>query len=497
MDNDMDWLEEFLDESIPLWRADPVVFMREVLLFEPDDWQIDVAKDLRDHPRVSVKSGQGVGKTGVEAALLLWFLVCFPFPRIVATAPTKQQLHDVLWSEVDKWMNNSPLLPMLLKWTKTYVYMIGYEKRWFAVARTATKPENMQGFHEDNMLFIVDEASGVADPIMEAITGTLAGENNKLLLMGNPTKVSGTFYESHTTDRALYKCHTVNAEHSKRTNKENIAAMKRKYGADSNVVRVRVYGEFPEDEDDTMIPISWLETSIKTELSDDTAKALGIYRDDAGNIQPADKQGVEQIDIGCDVARFGDDKTCIGYRVNEKVELFKKYNGQDTTWTASNVAKLYLQLRERFKFKDTIFVKIDDGGVGGGVVDQLRSYKRTNPKLYETMQIIPVNFGQPIKNHRYYADTTTFMMGCVKDLIAPTDEQGNPHKPEIILPNDNDLIGQLSCRKYFFTSNGKQRVESKKDMKDRGLSSPDEADCILLVCLPIRKKKGGKKDGRK
>ena len=179
--DDNQWLNDFLEDSIPKWKADPVMFMREVLLFEPDDWQIEVAHDLRDYPRVSVKSGQGVGKTGLEAALLLWFLVCYPYPRIVATAPTKQQLHDVLWSEVDKWMNNSPLLPMLLKWTKTYVYMIGYEKRWFAVARTATKPENMQGFHEDNMLFIVDEASGVADPIMEAITGTLAGENNKLL----------------------------------------------------------------------------------------------------------------------------------------------------------------------------------------------------------------------------------------------------------------------------------------------------------------------------
>ena len=280
--DDNQWLNDFLEDSIPKWKADPVMFMREVLLFEPDDWQIEVAHDLRDYPRVSVKSGQGVGKTGLEAALLLGFLVCYPYPRIVATAPTKQQLHDVLWSEVDKWMNNSPLLPMLLKWTKTYVYMIGYEKRWFAVARTATKPENMQGFHEDNMLFIVDEASGVADPIMEAITGTLAGENNKLLLMGNPTKTSGTFYDSHTVDRSLYKCHTVNSEHSKRTNKENIEAMKRKYGADSNVVRVRVYGEFPQQEDDVFIPISWLEQSCKTEISERTARALGIYTDDKG-----------------------------------------------------------------------------------------------------------------------------------------------------------------------------------------------------------------------
>lgn len=497
MSNNMEWLDEFLDESIPLWKNDPVMFMREVLLFEPDDWQIEVAYDLRDYPRVSVKSGQGVGKTGVEAALLLWFLVCFPFPRIVATAPTKQQLHDVLWAEVDKWMSNSPLLSMLLKWTKTYVYMIGYEKRWFAVARTATKPENMQGFHEDNMLFIVDEASGVADPIMEAITGTLAGENNKLLLMGNPTKTSGTFYESHTVDRALYRCHTVNAENSKRTNKENIAAMKRKYGADSNVVRVRVYGEFPEQEDDVFIPISWLEASCQTEMSDITAKALGKYRNDAGILQPADVRGVTHIQIGCDIARFGDDKTCIGFRVNEVVQLFKKYNGQDTSWTASNIAILYKSLKQNFKYKEKIAVVVDDGGVGGGVVDQLKALKRTEPKVYEDMEIIPVNFGQPIK-HKYYADSTTFMMGVVKELIAPFDESGNPHKPEIVLPNDNDLVGQLSCRKYSFTSNSKQKVESKKDMKDRGLHSPDEADCVLLICLPVNlKKKGGKQsDGK-
>lgn len=487
-----DWLEEFFSESIPLWSDDPVLFMREVLLFEPDDWQIDVAYDLRDYPRVSVKSGQGVGKTGEEAALLLWFLVCFPYARIVATAPTKHQLHDVLWSEVDKWMNNSSLLPMLLKWTKTYVYMIGYEKRWFAVATAAKKAENIQGFHEDNMLFIVDEASGVADPIMEAITGTLSGENNKLLLMGNPTKTSGTFYDSHTADRALYRCRTVNAEHSKRTNKENIAAMKRKYGEHSNVVRVRVYGEFPVQEDDVFIPISFLEQSIKTEMSDATAKAFGKFRDNEGNLQPVDVRGVEIIEIGCDVARFGDDKTCIGYRVNEVVRIYKKYNGKDTTWTTGTIIKLYKELKHRFCFQGQIGIKVDDGGVGGGVTDQLRNLKRSEPETFGDMAILPVNFGVQIKN-RYYADSTTYMMGVIRDLIAPYDDFGQPHVPEIILPDDSDLIGQLSCRKFEFVSNGKQKVESKQDMKDRGLSSPDEGDCVLLVCLPMNyKKKGGK-----
>ncbi len=491
MDN---WLDAFLEESIPIWQKDPVSFCIEVLDFVPDEWQEAVLKDLAVSPKVSVKSGQGVGKTGLEAAALLWFLTCFSGSRIVATAPTKQQLHDVLWSEVAKWQNRSPLLAQLLKWTKTYIYMVGYEKRWFAVARTATKPENMQGFHEDNMLFIVDEASGVADPIMEAILGTLTGENNKLLMCGNPTKTSGTFYDSHTADRAIYKCHTVNSQNSKRTNKENIESLIRKYGENSNVVRVRVYGEFPEQEDDVFIPISWLERSIKTELSDATAKAFGIYRNDAGILLPADISGVNQIDIGCDVARFGDDKTCIGYRVNEAAKIHKKYNGQDTNWTASNIAMLGLELIDKFKYKDRIPVKVDDGGVGGGVVDQLRALKRTYPDKYWWMEIIPVNFGMPIK-HKYYHDTTTYMMGIVRDLIQPFDDEGKERKPELILPNDNDLVGQISCRKYSFLSNSKQKVESKKEMKDRGLSSPDEADCILLVCLPVTLKKKKGKEG--
>lgn len=88
------------------------------------------------------------------------------------------------------------------------------------------------------------------------------------------------------------------------------------------------------------------------------------------------------------------------------------------------------------------------------------------------------------------------MMGVIRDMVHPIDSNGNVIKPQIILPNDNDLIAQLSCRKYRFESNTKQKVESKKEMKERGLSSPDEADCILLVCLPVNLKKGGKGSAR-
>ena len=159
----------FFKKRQEIYKKNPVLFFNEALMFQPDEWQKKAAFDIAEYSKVTIRSGQGVGKTEFEAAVLLWFISCFPFARVVATAPTRQQLHDVLWSEAAKWQSKSPLLSGMLRWTKTRVYMTGMEKRWFAVARTATKPENMQGFHEDNMLFIVDEASGVADSIMEAI----------------------------------------------------------------------------------------------------------------------------------------------------------------------------------------------------------------------------------------------------------------------------------------------------------------------------------------
>ena len=461
--------QSFFRKKIPEYRKNPVLFAREVLLFEPDDWQKEALMDLAQNPKVAIKSGQGVGKTCMEAVALLWFLTCFPYPRIVATAPTKQQLHDVLWSEVSKWMSRSVLLSAILKWTKTYIYMIGNEKRWFAVARTATKPENMQGFHEDNMLFIVDEASGVADPIMEAILGTLSGANNKLLMCGNPTRTSGTFYDAFHADRALYQCRTVSSAASLRTNKQNIESLIRKYGKDSNVVLVRVYGEFPRQEDDIFIPLPLVENSIMTEFRPQSIP--------------------DSIHIGCDVARFGNDKTVIGYKVDEKAEFYKKRQGQNTMKTADDIILLGEMLVRRYRLtpeKDSpIPVKVDDGGVGGGVVDRLKQVKRNNLERFWWLEVYPVIFGQRIK-HRYYHDSTTYMMAVVKKLLQPYDEDTGERKPvELILPNDDDLVAQLSDRKYALTEAGKIRVESKEAMKKRGLPSPDEADCVLLLCLPV------------
>lgn len=476
--NNMEWLDSFLDESIPLWQEDPVMFFQEVLEFVPDKWQAEAASDLAHNPKVSIKSGQGVGKTGLEAAIFLWFITCFPYPRIVATAPTKQQLHDVLWSEISKWMSRSPLLLQLLKWTKTYVYMIGNEKRWFGVARTATKPENMQGFHEDNMLFIVDEASGVADPIMEAILGTLSGKNNKLLMCGNPTKTSGTFYDSHTADRKLYKCHTVSSVDSTRTNKENIESLIQKYGWDSNVVRVRVRGEFPDQEDDVFIPLSLIESC-----------GSRLYELPEGVLLP-------NILLGVDVARFGDDETVIYRNAQGRLKIVAHRRGQDLMATVGDVVKEYRKILKEFPdYKGRIYVNIDDTGLGGGVTDRLREVKREE-KLHRLF-VIPINAAEKIETDTkagedaasFYNNLTTHMWASLKDLLE--------HK-QIMIEDDRETFAQVSSRKYIMASNGKVQLERKDDMKKRGLDSPDRADAAALsVYLGKIKKYTGSAPSRK
>lgn len=165
--------------------------------------------------------------------------------------------------------------------------------------------------------------------------------------------------------------------------------------------------------------------------------------------------------------------------------------------TADDIVMLGTLLVEQFKMRrdidEPIPIKIDDGGVGGGVVDRLRQMKRNNPDRFWWMQIYPVKFGQKIR-HKFYDDSTTYMMSILKRLLRPYDEDGNPKPVEIVLPDDDALVAQISGRKYGMTENGKIRVESKKVMKARGVQSPDEADCVLLICLPVKrpKKKGEK-----
>lgn len=462
------------EEAILYYAEHPVHFVEDLIGVTPDEQQAKILQSVADNSMTSVRSGHGIGKSAVEAWTVIWFMATRPFPKIACTAPTQHQLFDILWAEVSKWLRHAPALEKEFVWTKEKVYLKGYPEEWFAVARTATKPDALQGFHADDILYIIDEASGVKDNIFEPVLGALSTPGARLLMCGNPTQLSGFFYESHTKNRASYKTFHVDGRKSGRVSQEFIDTIIRMYGEDSDVFRVRVAGEFPKAEADVFIQLSLVEKSIMTEFSP--------------------RKTPNTIRIGCDVARFGDDKTVIGVKIDEKATIEKKRQGQDTMKTADDIVLLYYDLLKQYPgYKDTVTVCVDDGGVGGGVVDRLKQMQRNNPERLAQMNIVPIKFGQRIK-HKHYHDSTTFMMATVKALLSPHDDDGNEKPVELILPNDDDLVAQLSGRKYGLTENAKIKVESKDDMKKRGLPSPDEADCILLLCVPIRepKKKGAK-----
>ena len=469
------------DEEAILYYADhPVEFVEDIIGATPDEEQAKILRSVAQNQMTSVRSGHGVGKSTVEAWVVIWFMVTRPFPKIPCTAPTQHQLFDILWAEVSKWLRHNKALADEIMWTKEKVYMKGYPEEWFAVARTASKPDALQGFHADDVLYIIDEASGVDDSIFEPVLGALSTPGAKLLMCGNPTQLSGFFYESHNKNRASYAAFHIDGRKSSRVSQDFVQTIIRMYGEDSDVFRVRVAGDFPLQEDDIFIPLPLVENSIMTEFS------------------PRKKP--DSIHIGCDVARFGDDRTVIGYKIDEKAEFYKKRQGQDTMKTADDIVMLGEMLVQRYRLSpdadDPIPVKVDDGGVGGGVVDRLRQMKRNAPEKLWWLEIYPVIFGQRIK-HKHYHDSTTYMMSVVKKLLQPYDEDGHRKPVELILPDDDDLVAQLSGRKYGLTETSKIKVESKDAMKKRGRPSPDEADCVLLLCLPVKppKKKGVRTGG--
>lgn len=452
-------------ESILYYSNHPVEFVEDIIGAKPDAAQAKILQSVADNQMTSVRSGHGVGKSTVEAWAVIWFMLTRPFPKIPCTAPTQHQLFDILWAEISKWLRHSQGLSSALIWTKEKLYLKDHPEEWFAVGRTASTADALQGFHAEHLLYIIDEAPGVSDKIFEPVLGSLSTPNAKLLMCGNPSQLSGFFYDSHHKNRANYQTFHIDGRSSSRVSPEFVQAIIQMYGEDSDVFRVRVAGEFPLQADDIFIPLSLVERSIMTEF---TPRARPL-----------------QVHIGCDVARFGDDKTVIGCKVDEQVRFYKKRQGQDTMQTADDIVLLGEKLVRRYQLAEPIPVKVDDGGVGGGVVDRLRQLKRNEPERLWWLSVYPVIFGQRIK-HKYYYDSTTYMMAVVKKLLQPFNADGTPKPVELILPDDGDLVAQLSGRKYFLTENSRIRVESKKEMKKRSRPSPDEADCVLLLCLPVK-----------
>lgn len=446
-------------DAVLYYATRPVYFVEDIIRATPDDKQGAILESVAANTMTTVRSGHGIGKTTVQAWLVHWFLSTRPFPKIPCTAPTQHQLYDILWAEINKWRRNSPALSEEIVWTKEKVSMKGYPEEWFAVARTASTPDALQGFHADHVLYIIDEASGVKDEIFEPVLGSLSTEGARLLMCGNPTKKTGFFYLSHTRNRDSYKAFHVDGRESSRVSKDFVNRIISMYGEDSDVFRVRVAGDFPMNEDDVFIQLPLVEQTIMNELEQDT---------------------IQRITIGVDVARYGDDETVIATKVGGDIKLPILRHGQSLMRTVGDIVQTYYRLiEENTEYTGVITAIIDDTGLGGGVTDRLEEVK-VEQKLYR-LEIVPINFAtKPPKDGtgEHYDDLTTYMWATMRELM----------KNRLVkLPDDDDLVGQFTVRKYGITSSGRIKLETKKDMKKRGIRSPDRADAVTLACYTPNK----------
>lgn len=462
-------LDKKIQSTLKSWLLDPYRFVKEALRVETVSQQqkdgleiyrrILTAKlkrslnaemtvqEMSDADKIglSIMSGHGTGKDAFASWVILHFLITRPYCKIPCTAPVGPQLKSVLWSEIHKWLRSS-VLTEYIQWQSEKVYFKEAQGReWFCIPRTINpkasaeeQAETIAGFHEDNLLFVIDEASGVPDPVFRPIEGGLTGKVNFVLVIFNPTQNSGYALETQTKFRQDWLCLQWNAEESELVQPAQIERMARKYGKDSNAYRIRVQGLPPLATPDTLIPWEWVMASTTREL-----------------FAEADAPVV----LGIDVARqLGGDESVILSRQGPIVRGIATFDGVDTQELA------YWGLKE-IQESDATCAAIDVIGWGAGTYDKLRELA--------ACPVLPINVTERADDEERFSRKRDEMWWRIRERFQAGTIQ---------IPNDDVLIGELSTIKYNFQKTAKEKIkiESKQELRDRGLSSPNRADALLL-----------------
>jgi len=408
----------------------------------PDTWQRkfmeDIRKTLKGDPQASIRlarsSGHGVGKTAVVAWLILWCMSTRPHLSGVVTANTMMQLNTKTWRELALWHKRA-INRHWFKWSATKFWHVDHPETWFvaAVPNSEHNSEAFAGLHAKYVLVIYDEASAIPDKIWEVTEGAMTTPCAIWAVFGNPTKNTGRFRQCFEQDKKRWITAKVDSRTCKMTNKVEINEWVEVYGEDSDFVRVRVRGEFPR---------TGSMQFISSDLVDDA-----MLRD-----MPFEAYCMLPVVLGVDVARYGDDKTVIVARQGRKVLEVQKYREFNTMQTAVAVVAAIKEHRAAVTF-------VDGNGLGAGVVDRLRMLG------YE---VIEVNAGESAREDETYYNKRAEMWGRMRDWI----------KLGVDLPADMDLRAALIGLEYDFDDKERIRLERKKDMKKRGLPSPDEGDAL-------------------
>ncbi len=415
--------------------------------------QAELVRAVPHHESVACRSGHKVGKSMSAALIALWWTQRYSDGQVVLTAPTAHQVKHILWAEIRKVLRrgrlavpSQPLDPALgIQWPDGR-YIRGLSTK---------DPEAFAGISGPRVLYIVDEASGVDDPIFEAIEGNLAGGAH-VVMLGNPTQPTGQFQRAFHAEREFWHCLHISSEDS-----PNVAAGERiipglatggwvdtrarKWGHDSPLYQVRVAGNFATTSRDTVIGLG--------RISD----AVALYEPELLD------ESTERLHLGVDVARFGDDSSAIAARRGSVVGELVVLSGYDTEEVTAAIVQLARKLRRRGEAKPV--VKVDVIGVGLAVAKLLTTQHR------DELDVVLVTVSEASSEPDEYADLRSELWFRLDDWLAAGG----------VIPDDPELQAELIAPRYGFDKRGRRMVEGKDTLKKRLRRSPDRAEAVALA----------------
>lgn len=451
------------------WRNDPLGFVRGAFpwgkgqlagMDGPDTWQVELlehyGQELRagvgaeDVIRTAVASGHGIGKSATVSWIILWAICTRADTRGVITANTDTQLRTKTWAELAKWYHLC-IFRVWFELTATSIFskQPGHDKTWRidAIPWSETNPEAFAGLHNQGkrLLVIFDEASAIADKIWEVIEGALTDKETQIIwaCFGNPTRNTGRFFECFNRYRHRWWTRHIDSRTVKISNKSLLNSWVEDYGEDSDFVKVRVRGVFPSASAMQFIPRDIVDAAIAREMPHvDYTRMVAI--------------------LGVDVARFGDDASVIRTRfgLDARSMPVHKFRGLNGWQLGAKVAEYYRYLKSLGVRK--IIINVDVGGVGASPVDWLQQ---------NGYPVNAINFGSGPDDKDRYKNRRAEMWGRMRDWLS---EGG-------CIDDDSELIADLTGVEYSYTPTNQILLESKEDMKKRGLASPDNADSLCLT----------------
>jgi len=428
----------------------------------PRRWQREVLRTITHHIRrnrapeavldalrAAVASGRGIGKSALVSWLILWMLSTRLGSSVIVSANSESQLRNVTWGELTKWatmaINSHWWEPSATKlvpaaWLTTLVErdLRKGTRYWGAEGKlwTEENPDAYAGVHnQDGMMVIFDEASGIPDGIWSVAAGFFTEPivDRYWLAFSNPRRNTGYFYECFNAKRDFWTTRNIDSRTVEGTDKAIYEQIIAEYGEDSREARIEVYGEFPSVGDDQF---------ISPHVVDDAMKRVK-YKDPNAPLV-----------LGVDPARSGADATVIVVRQGRDLIAVRRYRGDDTMTVVGHV----IEAIEEFKPALTV---LDEGGLGYGILDRLTEQR---------YKVRGVNFGWKAKNPVMWGNKRAEMWGAMRDWLRTAS-----------MPNDRQLKSDLTSPKTKPNSSGTIFLESKKDMKARGLASPDAADALAVT----------------